>query len=268
MKIIEIARQNREILNEGIAYVAVWQQAQTNGRKSWLSEDFFPTDSDENDVWFSDDDKARFAEIAALDPDAVLLNGYYHSWIGSMDEPLNATQISAGLKKHYEMHSYLIKDYLGGDDVPTMITIELPAANANEDVLRALIESKATLIKSALGDDGLGELLIIFEGDKIAFNWLKFGTDSDAIKAWSAFLSAACKFSKTAKRVTAKDKAVENEKFAFRTFLVKIGMNDASNKDYRRQLLRNLSGDAAFATAESRAKWQAKHLKNAEATNN
>jgi hypothetical protein len=43
-------------------------------------------------------------------------------------------------------------------------------------------------------------------------------------------------------------------------------MNDASNKEHRRQLLKNLTGDAAFATAESKARWQAKHMGKAVAT--
>ena len=160
------------------------------------------------------------------------------------------------------------EDGMQESDVPTMITIELPATNIKEDILRALIESKATLIKAALGEDGFGELPIEFDSGegKVGFNWLRFGADADTIKAWSAFLAAACKFSKTAKRVTAKDTAVTNEKFAFRTFLVKIGMNDAENKWARKHLLRNLTGDSAFATPESKAKWQAKHGKKAENT--
>ena len=160
------------------------------------------------------------------------------------------------------------EDGMQESDVPTMITIELPATNIKEDILRALIESKATLIRAALGEDGFGELPIEFDSGegKVGFNWLRFGADADTVKAWSAFLAAACKFSKTAKRVTAKDTAVTNEKFAFRTFLVKIGMNDAENKWARKHLLRNLTGDSAFATPESKAKWQAKHGKKAENT--
>jgi len=157
------------------------------------------------------------------------------------------------------------EDGMSADDVPTMITIELPAENVKEDVLRPLIESKAALIKAALGDDGFGGLPVVFDyGErKVQFNWLRFGADADAIKAWSTFLAAACKFSKTARRVTAKDTAAENEKFAFRTFMVKIGMSGPEDKWARKFLLRNLTGDSAFATPESKAKWQAKHGKKA-----
>lgn len=36
-------------------------------------------------------------------------------------------------------------------------------------------------------------------------------------------------------------------------------MNDTGNKIHRRLLLRNLTGDSAFATTASKDKWLAKH---------
>jgi len=161
------------------------------------------------------------------------------------------------------------------DQTPDTIIIELPAAGVNEEILKALLNSKNSLIDAALGKDcaweheygtdgmPLTDLPIEFadteDGRVVKFPWLKYGADSDTIGAWSAFLAAAVKFSKTAKRVTAKDTAVDNEKFAFRTFLVKVGLNDADNKWARKLLLKNLKGDSAFATPESKAKWMAKH---------
>jgi hypothetical protein len=156
-------------------------------------------------------------------------------------------------------------------ETPDTITIELPFTSCGDmarwkENLAALLQSKATLIKKALGEDGMGSLPIEFTDSTVKFEWLRFGTDSDVVTAWSAFLAAAVKFSKTAKRVTAKDGAVENEKFHFRAFLVRIGMNDITNKVHRKTLLRGLSGDAAFATVESKERWLAKHgtKKNAE----
>ena len=186
------------------------------------------------------------------------------------------------------------RDPIGEDgmqvsDVPDTITIEIPFTGS-EDILRALLQSKATLITAALGEDAYwyspepeyspenpggwygpapadNTLPIEIEDGKAKFEWLRFGTDNEVVQAWSAFLCAAVKFSKTAKRVTAKDKPVESEKFAFRTFMVKLGMNDVENKANRKLLLRNLTGDAAFATAASKEKWLAKHgAKKAEVT--
>jgi len=149
--------------------------------------------------------------------------------------------------------------------------------------LAALIQSKATLIQAALGEDAFwyspepeyspenpggwygpaptdNALPIGFTENTVKFEWFKFGVDGNILAAWEAFLCAAVNFAKKAKRVTAKDAGLpENGKFHFRAFIVRIGMNDASNKNHRRVLLRNLRGDAAFATPESKARWQAKH---------
>jgi|GEM_PF-4064731 len=155
------------------------------------------------------------------------------------------------------------------DESPDTITIEIPFTSCGDltkekETLRDLINSKATLIKAALGEDGTGELPIEFADGKARFEWLRYGENgnSDAVTAWSAFLSAAVKFARKGKKVTAKDAAVENEKFAFRTYLVKIGLNGAEDKWTRKFLLRNLQGDSAFATPESKERWLLKHSKS------
>ena len=48
------------------------------------------------------------------------------------------------------------------------------------------------------------------------------------------------------KRVTAKEKPVENEKFAFRVFLIRLGFVGDEYKVARKILLNNLSGNSAF----------------------
>jgi hypothetical protein len=82
-------------------------------------------------------------------------------------------------------------------------------------------------------------------------------------------VSALWNFCKNATRVTAKETATDNEKFAMRALLVRIGMNDITNKVHRKTLLQNLTGDSAFATPESKARWMEKHgsKKNAEVQN-
>jgi hypothetical protein len=321
MKIIDIARQQRDLLNEGISYIAVWTVRTKNGKASWFSEDFFPEGGSKDDIPIFDDEQiSRLSEIAETDENAILLNGYCDSWIGSIDEPLNATQISEGIKRHYEMQNRKIADFLASENDEELleteseiepenlnsepeneientdetadfdtITIELPwkscgdLTRAKENLIK-LIEGKTTLIKKALGADGTGNLPIEFTAENtVKFEWLKlenqaenpeiseentalkFGTIGDrnsVLTAWTEFLSAAVKFSKKANKVTATDKNVENEKFAFRCLLVKIGLKGAEFKVVRKTLLRNLSGDSAFATPESKAKWEKKYLKN------
>jgi hypothetical protein len=319
MKIIDLAREQRDLLNEGISYIAVWTVRTKNGKASWFSEDFFPEFGSKDDIPIFDEEQiSRLSEIAEIDENAILLNGYCDSWIGSIDEPLNATQISEGIKRHYEMQNRRIADFLAGEEdenseelpetesefelenevekIPETadfdtITIELPwkscgdLTRAKENLIN-LINGKKTLILKALGANGTSNLPIEFTAENtVKFEWLKFENQADnseiseqntvlkfgtigdrnsVLTAWTEFLSAAVKFSKKANKVTATDKNVENEKFAFRCLLVKIGLKGAEFKVVRKTLLRNLSGDSAFATPESKAKWEKKYLKNNE----
>ena len=56
-------------------------------------------------------------------------------------------------------------------------------------------------------------------------------------------------------------KRLENEKFAFRSWLTKLGWKGAEGKMERNLLYRNLNGNTAFCTEESKIRWEAKHKK-------
>ena len=64
--------------------------------------------------------------------------------------------------------------------------------------------------------------------------------------AYTHFVNSLCKMTKEAKRVTAKEKIVDNEKYAFRCFLLRLGFIGTEYKTERKILLRNLSGSSAF----------------------
>ena len=55
---------------------------------------------------------------------------------------------------------------------------------------------------------------------------------------------------KRQKRVTARAGAVTNEKYAFRCFLLRLGLIGAKYKTTRKILLRNLSGNSAFKAGQ------------------
>ena len=110
--------------------------------------------------------------------------------------------------------------------------------------LTKLLEAKGSLIKKALGVDELG-FEINEESKTICFPW--FGEVSiDEAMAYTHFVNALCKMTKEAKRVTAKEKEVDNEKYAFRCFLLRLGFIGTEYKAKRKILLRNLSGSSAF----------------------
>jgi len=58
-----------------------------------------------------------------------------------------------------------------------------------------------------------------------------------------------CKLAQSQQRVNAKERVVENERYALRVFLLRLGFIGPEYKASRSILLRNLSGSAAFKSA-------------------
>lgn len=116
------------------------------------------------------------------------------------------------------------------------------------DNLKRLVESKSNLIKKALGTETL-ELEVT--EDKVGFPWFGDGIDPDAVKAYTHFVTALCEMARVQKRVTAKEKETDNDKYAFRCFLLRLGFIGAAYKEERKILLRNLTGSSAFKTPKS-----------------
>ena len=108
--------------------------------------------------------------------------------------------------------------------------------------LHKLVESKAGLIKRALDTDSLP---IEISDDRIAFPWFS-GLHPDEVKAYTHFVSALCEMAKTQKRITAKERQTDNDKYAFRCFLLRLGFIGSEYKAERKILLRNLAGSSSF----------------------
>lgn len=127
-------------------------------------------------------------------------------------------------------------------DATVGLTVAMPIESANIDNLKKLLEAKGSLIKKAFGID---ELPVEVDEEKISFPWFS-ETDSDTARACTNFISALCKMSREQKRITATEKAVDNEKYAFRCFLLRLGFIGDEYKSDRKILLRNLKGSSAF----------------------
>lgn len=67
------------------------------------------------------------------------------------------------------------------------------------------------------------------------------------------------------KRIQAKEVSTENEKYAFRIWLLRLGMNGDACKAARKVLMENLSGHAAFRTPEEAEKAKARNKAKREA---
>lgn len=133
----------------------------------------------------------------------------------------------------------------GGEPEGTGLTVEMPRACLSDDALenlRKIIASKEALIKKALGAE---DLRIEVTEDRIAFPW--FGdTAPDEAMAYTRFIEALCRMAREAKRITAKEKPVDNEKYAFRCFLLRLGFIGDDYKADRKILMKDLAGSAAF----------------------
>ena len=126
------------------------------------------------------------------------------------------------------------------------LSISLPRTLFTEMSLKnldALLLSKGRLIRHAFD---IQEATYTLESDRITFAWLHGTITDETAKAYAEFISKLCLMARTQKRVTAKEKIVDNEKYAFRCFLLRLGMIGNAYKESRKILLQNLIGSSAF----------------------
>ena len=126
------------------------------------------------------------------------------------------------------------------------LSISLPRSLFTETALQnldALLLSKGRLIRHAFD---IREATYTLTDDRITFAWLHGTVTDETAKAYAEFISKLCQMARTQKRVTAKEKIVDNEKYAFRCFLLRLGMIGSSYKESRKILLQNLTGSSAF----------------------
>ena len=121
-------------------------------------------------------------------------------------------------------------------------TISVPLSEVNYDSLKNLVTSKRELLRKALG---LEELTIDLKENTIEFPWLN-DADADTVKAVTHLVSALCEMSREHKCSQKEEKPVENEKYAFRCFLLRLGFIGAEYKGERKILLKDLTGSSAF----------------------
>lgn len=111
------------------------------------------------------------------------------------------------------------------------------------DNLLRLIKSKGDLIGRALGNKLTPP--IIFQ-DKVSFPWFPQNADPDELQAYTQFVQKLCAMAEALQRVSDQPLETDNDKYAFRCFLLRLGFIGGEYKTARQILLRNLTGDAAF----------------------
>ena len=132
------------------------------------------------------------------------------------------------------------------DSEALSLCISMPRSSFTEKALenlKGILEAKGDLIRHALEAE---DLPIEISEDEVSFPWFEELPTPEEIKAYTHFISALSEMAINQKRITVKEKEVENEKYAFRCFLLRLGFIGKEYKEERKILLRNLTGSAAF----------------------
>ena len=132
------------------------------------------------------------------------------------------------------------------EDEPCAVCISVPRSlftDSDLENLKALITAKGSLIKKALG---VSDLPLEITDTKVSFPWFPATPTPDEMKAYDTFICKLCEMARNQKRINATEKPTDNEKYAFRCFLLRLGFIGAEYKAARKILLKNLSGSSAF----------------------
>lgn len=188
------------------------------------------------------------------------------------------------------------------DMEPLQLTVSLPISQHNGNSLRNLVNliyTRAGLINKALGtsfaadqglintlaqDEGLQtaedfrKVIAAYEGEHgqvlsgisitqevITFSSLPETADPEKMKAFTELVAMMNKQAIDQKRIQAKAVNEENEKYALRIWLTRLGMNGPEYKVTRKILMENLSGHAAFRTEADKEKWMQRQAQKREA---
>ena len=132
------------------------------------------------------------------------------------------------------------------EEKSSRVCISLPRSRFTDsslENLKAILTAKGGLIQKALG---VHSLPVEVTEEKVSFPWFSEMPTPEELSAYEMFICKLCEMAGNQKRITAKEKAVDNEKYAFRCFLLRLGFIGAEHKQTRKILLRNLTGSSAF----------------------
>ena len=164
----------------------------------------------------------------------------------TFDDTADSEIIERLLQHIYDEGFDIDQSHTEDEDEPTAICISMPRSlftDSNLENLKAIVAAKGNLIKKAFGTD---ELPIEVTDTKVSFPWFPAIPTPDEMKAYDTFICKLCEMARNQKRVNAKEKETDNEKYAFRCFLLRLGFIGAEYKTERKILLRNLTGSSAF----------------------
>ena len=139
------------------------------------------------------------------------------------------------------------------EEVPVQqdkLTIVIPRESITDmalENLQKIIANKHILFQRAFRTDNTE---IEITDEKINFTWFPYTADGDELAAYTQFISRLCDMARDAKRVSSKPTETDNDKYAFRCFLLRLGFIGKEYKSVRKILLRNLTGNSAFRSVK------------------
>lgn len=109
--------------------------------------------------------------------------------------------------------------------------------------LQKMVDNKEALFSKAFIKENL---TLNIDDDNVSFDWFQFTANPDEVSAYTEFVSRLCDLARKVKRVIPTATENDNDKYAFRCFLLRLGFIGDEYKKARKVLLKNLTGNSAF----------------------
>ena len=144
------------------------------------------------------------------------------------------------------------------------LTISVPRGMFSDmalENLSRLLAVKNELICKALEIDSTA---IEVSDQAVSFPWWEKQLTPAEVRVCSQFIDRLCRFAIASKRVTAKIRTSENERFDMRCWLIRLGCSGPEYKELRAAFMKNLNGDTAFRYGRPEAQRKAGQSVNSE----
>lgn len=199
-----------------------------------------------------DDEEDELLEIGQEEPDCLNISFPASEHTGNSLRNLIHLVYSRGpmINKAVGTHFHVDKELIEAlaDDRCTYSPISLRMAVANYE-----------------REHSLGTAGIRITDDEVTLMGFPLTDDPDRTRACTELVTLMNKMAIKQKRIQAKEIDAENEKYAFRIWLLRLGMNGAEYKQTRKLLMENLDGNSAFRTEEDAEKFKAKEKEKRDA---
>jgi len=148
----------------------------------------------------------------------------------------------SSLLEHLKEKGFMVEAEQTEDRLTVSMPKELFTPGTLENLAK-LVENKGGLMARAFQVD---EIRLTVMEDAVSFPWFPFTANPDETAAYTEFVEKLCGMARRMKRVSGKPTETDNDKYAFRCFLLRLGFIGDEYKAARKILLKNLTGNSAF----------------------